>query len=83
MNERLKKELKEWGHSLVIALILALFIRSFFIQAYKIPTGSMRPTLKEGDRILVSKLHYGPLIPFTHIRLPIRLPWLRQYQRGD
>jgi len=51
-------------------LILALFIRTFIIQAFKIPTGSMRLTLIEGDRILVNKLPYGPKVPFTDFRLP-------------
>ena len=49
---------KEWVEPIVIALILALFIRTFFVQAFKIPTGSMRDTLLEGDRILVNKFIY-------------------------
>ena len=49
---------KEWVEPIVIALILALFIRTFFVQAFKIPTGSMRDTLIEGDRILVNKFVY-------------------------
>ena len=65
-----KSALRDWSESIVIALILALFIRTFIIQAFKIPSGSMRMTLVEGDRILVSKLHYGPIVPFTKVRLP-------------
>lgn len=42
----------------IIAVILALIIRTFIVQAFKIPTGSMRPTLMEGDRILVNKFIY-------------------------
>lgn len=49
---------KNWGEPILIALILALFIRTFFVQAFKIPTGSMRPTFMESDRILVDKLTY-------------------------
>jgi len=65
--------------TLIPALVLALFVRTFFIQPFRIPTGSMRPTLMEGDRILVNKVVYGIPIPFTHWRLPrIRAP-----QRGD
>jgi signal peptidase I len=60
---------REWVESIVVALVLALVIRTFIIQAFKIPTGSMRPTLIEGDRILVSKFRYGPKVPFTHYRL--------------
>ncbi|MCB9757869.1 MAG: signal peptidase I [Candidatus Omnitrophica bacterium] len=61
---------REWGDSVLVAFILALFIRTFSIQAFRIPSGSMRNTLIEGDRLLVSKLSYGALVPFTHYRLP-------------
>lgn len=74
-----KSALREWVESLVVALILALFIRQFIIQAFKIPTGSMRTTLLEGDRILVNKFIYGAKIPFTGFRLPA----LREPKRGD
>ncbi len=60
----------EWVESILIALLLALFIRTFFIQAFKIPSGSMRMTLIEGDRLMVNKLRYGPHIPLTDKRLP-------------
>jgi signal peptidase I len=50
--------MKEWVEPVVIALVLALIIRTFVVQAFKIPTGSMRPTLIEGDRILVNKFIY-------------------------
>lgn len=58
MSQRVKREIREWIESLVIALVLALIIRAFVVQAFKIPTGSMRPTLLEGDRILVNKFIY-------------------------
>lgn len=74
-----KKIIWEWVESILVALILALVIRHFVIQAFKIPTGSMRMTLVEGDRILVNKFIYGAKIPFTDIRLPA----LRQPKRGD
>jgi len=61
---------REWGESIIIAFLLAMIIRTFFVQAFKIPTGSMRMTLVEGDRILVNKLRYGPQIPFSSVRLP-------------
>ncbi|MBU3912193.1 MAG: signal peptidase I [Candidatus Omnitrophica bacterium] len=50
--------MKEWVEPIVIAVVLALIIRTFVVQAFKIPTGSMRPTLMEGDRILVNKFIY-------------------------
>jgi len=65
-----KSAIREWVESIVIAIILAMVIRTFVIQAFKIPTGSMRTTLIEGDRILVNKFIYGPSIPLTGIRLP-------------
>ena len=54
-----KSATREYGEAFGIALILALIIRTFFIQAYKIPSGSMEPTLLIGDHILVNKLIYG------------------------
>ena len=74
-----KSVLREWAESIVIALILALFIRTFIVQAFKIPTGSMRETLEEGDRILANKFIYGAAVPFTDFILSA----LRQPVRGD
>ncbi|MFN4197045.1 MAG: signal peptidase I [Caldimicrobium sp.] len=54
-----KNKLLDWTKSLLIALIIALFIRTFVVQAYKIPSGSMIPTLLIGDYLLVNKLSYG------------------------
>ena len=51
---------REYFESLVIAVILALFIRTFVVQAFKIPTGSMEPNLLIGDHLLVNKLVFGP-----------------------
>lgn len=78
----LKKDsvVREWLESIVIAFILAMFIRTFFIQAFKIPSGSMRPTLVERDRLMVNKLRYGPKVPFTKEK---RLPGLAKPKRGD
>ena len=79
IKEKVKTEIREWAESIIIALILALLIRTFVIQAFKIPSGSMIPTFEIGDRIFVSKFIYGAKIPFTDIRLPA----LRQPKRGD
>ncbi len=74
-----KAVIREWAESIFIAFILAMFIRTFFIQAFKIPSGSMRMTLIEGDRLMVNKLRYGPKVPFTKKRIP----GLTQPKRGD
>jgi len=58
MNVNTKNIIREYAESLLIAFILAMIIRAFIVQAYKIPTGSMIPTLRVGDRILVSKFIY-------------------------
>lgn len=74
-----KAVIKEWVESIIVAFILAMIIRAFVIQAFKIPTGSMRPTLLEGDIILVNKFIYGAKIPFTNFRLPV----VSEPKRGD
>lgn len=70
---------REWVESIVIAFVLAMFIRTFFIQAFKIPSGSMIPTLLVGDRLMVNKTNYGPVVPFTDKRIPGYGHW----ERGD
>lgn len=69
MESKLKSTIKEYGQALIIALILAFIIRSFVIQAFKIPSGSMLPTLKIGDHLLVNKFIYGIQVPFTDIEI--------------
>jgi len=71
---------REWIESIIIAFVLAMFIRTFFIQAFKIPSGSMRPTLIERDRLMVNKLRYGPKVPFSKKK---RLPGITEPKRGD
>lgn len=61
-----KGKLRENVEAIVIAIILALFIRTFIVQAFKIPSGSMIPTLLIGDHILVSKFIYGVKLPFVN-----------------
>jgi len=61
MTEPFKKStLREYFESIVIAVILALFIRTFVVQAFKIPTGSMEENLLIGDHLLVNKFVFGP-----------------------
>jgi signal peptidase I len=74
-----KSKLQEYIEAIILAILIAFFIRTFVIQAYKIPSGSMKPTLLIGDHILVSKFNYGiklPLIRSTVI--PVGAP-----RRGD
>lgn len=56
--------------ALLSALLFFLFLRTFVIEAYRIPSGSMIPTLLVGDWLFVNKLVYGPHIPFTNSNLP-------------
>jgi len=75
-----KSVVREWIESALVAAFLAFcIIRPFVVQAFKIPTGSMRPTLLEGDLILVNKFIYGAKVPFTKFRLP----GFREPERGD
>ncbi|MGA9835877.1 MAG: signal peptidase I, partial [Gemmatimonadaceae bacterium] len=60
----------EWTKIFWISVALFLVIRTFFVEAFKIPTGSMENTLQVGDFLLVNKLAYGAEVPFTHDRLP-------------
>src|SRR6266550_1817092 len=61
MTQSFKKStIREYFESIVIAVILAFFIRTFVVQAFKIPTGSMEENLLIGDHLLVNKFVYGP-----------------------
>ena len=76
-KSRIKKKsvVREYAEAAVIAVILALLIRTFVVQAFKIPSGSMEPTLLVGDHILVNKFIYGVKIPFIRNTLiPISKP---------
>jgi len=74
-----KSTFKEYTEAAIIAILLALFIRTFIVQAFKIPSGSMEPTLLIGDHILVNKFIYGIKIPFIRKTIvPISAP-----ERGD
>ena len=80
-NEETKKNpaIWEYAKSIIFALVLALVIRTSVVQAFKIPSGSMEPTLEIGDHLLVNKFAYGIKVPFTSTNLfPFNSP-----QRGD
>jgi signal peptidase I len=74
-----KSRLRENIEAIVVAIILALFIRTFIVQAFKIPSGSMKETLQIGDHILVNKFIYSVKLPYLQTTLiPIKNP-----SRGD
>jgi signal peptidase I len=70
-----KSKIKEYAEAIIIAILIAFFIRTFVVQAFKIPSGSMKPTLLIGDHILVSKFSYGIKVPyFRNTLVPISDP---------
>lgn len=72
--EKKKSNLRENIEAIIIAVVLALFIRTFVVQAFKIPSGSMKTTLEIGDHILVNKFIYG-------IKLPLlKIPFMGSYK---
>jgi signal peptidase I len=74
-----KSTAREYFESIVVAVILALFIRTFVVQAFKIPTGSMEPNLLVGDHLLVNKFVFGPATSgLERMVLP-----MREIRRGD
>ncbi len=64
VEKRKKSVFREYAEALIIALVLALFIRTFVVQAFKIPSESMLETLQVGDHLLVTKFSYGVKMPF-------------------
>ena len=78
-KDKTKSKIQEYIEAIIIAIMIALVVRTFIIQAYKIPSGSMKPTLLIGDHILVNKFIYGIKIPyFRKIIFPVTDP-----RRGD
>jgi signal peptidase I len=74
-----KSKLQEYIEAIILAILIAFFIRTFVVQAYKIPSGSMKPTLLIGDHLLVTKFNYGVKLPFIRSTLiPFGEP-----KRGD
>lgn len=65
-----KSVIREWLDALIFAVIAATIIRTFFVEAYTIPTSSMEKSLLIGDYLFVSKMHYGARIPMTPLAFP-------------
>ncbi len=79
LSRKRKPVWREYLEAIIWALILAMIIRTFAVQAFKIPSGSMKPTLLIGDHLLVSKSSYGIKLPFTdQTIIPVGDP-----ERGD
>src|SRR3972149_8424519 len=76
---RRKSVLRDYAESLIVALILALIIKTSLVEAYKIPSGSMEDTLLVGDFLLANKFIYGSKIPLIDVRLPA----IREPKPGD
>jgi signal peptidase I len=75
-----KSQARQYVESIGAVVFVALVLRSFVVEAYQIPSGSMIPTLEVGDRIWVNKLIYGVRLPFTDIKLGTHY---RPPQRGE
>jgi signal peptidase I len=69
----------DWTKSIVIALLVWFFLRTFLVEAFRIPSGSMEKTLLIGDFLFVNKALYGAEVPLIHTRLPA----VRQPKRDD
>lgn len=74
-----KSTVREYFESILVAVVLALFVRTFVFQAFKIPTGSMKPNLLVGDHLIVNKFIFAPTAsPIERTLLP-----MRPIRRGD
>ena len=74
-----KSIVREYAEVLLLAFMLTVFIRSFVVQAFRIPSGSMENTLLVGDFLFVNKFLYGARVPYTDLQLPA----IRDPHRGD
>ena len=79
LPEKKKSKIREYIEAIIVAILIASVITTFVVKTYKIPSGSMKPTLLVGDQIMVNKFIYGIKIPyFRKTVIPISDP-----QRGD
>ena len=75
-----KSTAREYAESIGVAVLIALFLRAFVVEAFKIPSGSMIPTLQVGDHIFVNKFIYGVRVPWTNIKFGMEF---RKPKRGE
>ncbi|GIL18037.1 MAG: signal peptidase I [Oligoflexia bacterium] len=78
MDRSYSKKWRDYLENILVAIFLALFVRTFILTGYKVPTSSMAPTLKPGDFIFAYRLPYGVKIPLSAQKLSIKVP-----ERGD
>jgi signal peptidase I len=81
LGAKKKSGIKEWGFAVLVALVIVLTVRLFFVEVFTIPTTSMEKTLHPGDFIVVNKLNYGARIPMAPLSLPFchqRLPFTQE-----
>jgi len=76
---RKKSVVREYSEIFLMAVFLAFFVRTFFVQAFKIPSESMEDTLLVGDFLFANKFIYGAKLPFVNVRLPE----VREPEPGD
>ena len=70
-KEKPKSQFRSWADAILFAVIAATLLRTFFIEAYTIPTPSMEKSLMVGDYLFVSKTSYGPRVPITPLSFPL------------
>ena len=70
-EKKKKSELRTWVEAIAFAVVAAHILRTFFIEAYTIPTSSMEKSMLIGDFLFVSKLAYGPRVPMTPVAVPL------------
>ena len=75
-----KSTMREYAESIGVAVLVALFLRAFVVEAFKIPSGSMIPTLEVGDHIFVNKYVFGLQVPWTTVKF---LEHVREPRRGE
>ena len=70
---------REYAEAITIALMLALIIKAFIFPSFMVPTGSMIPTILEGDQFFVNKFVFGTRVPFSDVKVLV----IREPRRGD
>src|SRR5947209_13223149 len=78
-DKKKKSKTREWVDAIIFALVVSTVIRGLLFSAYAIPSGSMEGTLLTGDYLFVSKISYGPRMPFTPVSIPFLESTITKY----